>query len=217
MAAKGGGHVKAGLPLAVVGSRAWRSWFPLCSRACRRGLWEGLSHDKRGRLHDLLAQVLGKPIGAPVPAPALLQEVLSSISPPAPYVGGGAASAPKAGVASRVALPAVAATVPLSRWLPPDVLDAFNNPEQVLPDVPRPCGYMGFSMVEWRKLVRRLARSGLVQPVSDECARPHPPAGTFVVPKDAGWDRLIGTAGRPIGPTLLLVCPGCPTRRACSA
>ncbi|CAE8610906.1 unnamed protein product [Polarella glacialis] len=88
-------------------------------------------------------------------------------------------------------MPAVACTIPVERWQPPDLVAGLARPQKKVSGVPvRPIGFMDFSMKPWRTPVRRMFRSGLSAEVpNDDDATP---AGAFALRKDEEKDRLIG-------------------------
>jgi len=159
------------------GSEEWKRIFPRCLEASRASFWGGFAHDKRGRLENL-AQML---LDSEKVDNAALGRALSSAS--VFGYSGDRRGPPQGAPAAHVALPKVAAVVPLDKHCPSDLCDRFHDPPLVSRDEPRPVGYMGFTMAQWYGLARRMLRSGLGVLLPSDAARPEETAGAFPVIK----------------------------------
>eukprot|EP00971_Amphidinium_carterae_P351110 6491916-Amphidinium_carterae.1 len=94
--------------------------------------------------------------------------------------------------ASRLALPPVAACIPLKDHVSADLLRRFCDPPPsgVLDSEAAP-RYFNADRHQWYHLLRRMARTGLLALLDADVSQPHLAAGAFAVKKDQDHDRLI--------------------------
>ena len=94
-------------------------------------------------------------------------------------------------LASRLALPARAALIPIDDWLHEDTRLLWNNP--AAPEYPAEVvrGFFPVSMAEWRASTRKMMRAGLATQLASNARDPALAAGAFAVRKDMKRDRLI--------------------------
>ena len=92
--------------------------------------------------------------------------------------------------ASKVALPRVAAVVPLEKWLREPFLSRFVAPAAVECEDADLSGYMGTSMREWRALLRKGMRAQIFEKAEASVEAMRLAAGIFAVVKD-GFEGVI--------------------------
>ncbi len=93
--------------------------------------------------------------------------------------------------AVRVALPGQGAHVALYEWAPDELVRDFVAPPPSPDGAVSSAYYFAADCLEWKALLRRMAKLSLLGVLDASSALGCVAAGAFVVRKDESWDRLI--------------------------